>query len=192
MAIEIIGNWEKGYALDLHTISSEYLGKDEYGHDRYDTIRSETGELVYKLKYKNDMSAVQKLVSKIKECISGIQNFDFIIPIPPSNVNRSKQPVDLLCNALSNEFNVTILKDVLTKNKITEEMKNVSEKPKQIELLRKSMAITNTDKIKNKKILLIDDLYGSGATLSVATELLYNIGRVKSVSVLTLTKKRTN
>jgi len=39
MAIKIKGNWKKGFALDLHTISSEYLGKNEFGHDHYDTKR---------------------------------------------------------------------------------------------------------------------------------------------------------
>ena len=31
------GNWKNGIAYDLHTLSSTYLGQDEFGHDRYDT-----------------------------------------------------------------------------------------------------------------------------------------------------------
>jgi len=71
-------------------------------------------------------------------------------------------------------------------------MKNITEKDKRIELLKNAMVLNCADKLENKEVLLIDDLYGSGATLSVATELLYNNGNVKNVCVLTLTKKRTN
>lgn len=193
MAIEIKGNWAKGFALDLHTLKkSDYLGDDAFGHPRFKNYRSEIGELVYQLKYKKDGSVVQQIVAEIKKCISGINKFDFIIPIPPSNVDRPKQPVHLVCEALSNEFNVPLLKKALTKSKVTEEMKNITEKDKRIELLKNAMVLNCADKLENNEILLIDDLYGSGATLSVATELLYNKGNVKNVCVLTLTKKRTN
>ena len=37
------GSWDLGYALHKHTLSSVYLGDDEYGHARFDTTRSEAG-----------------------------------------------------------------------------------------------------------------------------------------------------
>ena len=39
--IRIFGNWKEGFAFDLHTISSVYLGDNEYGHPVFDTKRSE-------------------------------------------------------------------------------------------------------------------------------------------------------
>jgi hypothetical protein len=45
----INGAWREGFALDLHTLSSEYVGDDEFGHPRFDTIRTEIGELLYQL-----------------------------------------------------------------------------------------------------------------------------------------------
>ena len=44
--------------------------------------------------------------------------------------------------------------------------------------------------ISGKNVLLLDDLYRSGATLTVATEVLLEAG-AKSVVVLTLTKTRS-
>ncbi len=41
----------EGYTLDIHTISSDFLGYDGYGHAQFDTQRSEMGELLYRLKY---------------------------------------------------------------------------------------------------------------------------------------------
>ena len=51
MTIRIPGNWKKGFAYDIHTLDSVYLGVDEYGHDRWENTRSEMGELLYDLKY---------------------------------------------------------------------------------------------------------------------------------------------
>jgi len=47
----ITGCWTEGFALDFHTLSSEFIGDDEYGHPQFDTKRSEIGELLYRLKY---------------------------------------------------------------------------------------------------------------------------------------------
>ena len=52
---------EEGYALDLHTTSSTFLGYDGYGHPQFETVRSELGELLYKLKYRADPSAVDSI-----------------------------------------------------------------------------------------------------------------------------------
>ena len=109
-----------------------------------------------------------------------------------ANVDRPKQPVQLVCEALSNEFNAPLLKEALKKKKVTEEMKNITEKDKRIELLKDVIELKYADKLKDKKVLLIDDLYRSGATLFVATDLLYNEGEVNKVCVLTLTKTRRN
>jgi len=49
--IRLNGPWAKGFAFDLHTISSEYTGDNEYGHPTFDTTRSQIGQLLYELKY---------------------------------------------------------------------------------------------------------------------------------------------
>jgi len=38
--VRIPGRWREGYALDLHTVQSTFLGDDAYGHARFDTERS--------------------------------------------------------------------------------------------------------------------------------------------------------
>lgn len=55
---QIPGRWRLGYALDLHTVSSTFLGYDDLGHATFDTRRSEIGELLYRLKYSGDQSVV--------------------------------------------------------------------------------------------------------------------------------------
>lgn len=52
--------------------------------------------------------------------------------------------------------------------------------------------MTDSNKYKNKKVLIIDDLYRSGTTLMELTHLLYDEAQVQNVYVVTLTKTRSN
>ena len=56
--IEVAGNWHKGFAYDLHTLSSEFVGYDEYGNPQFDTTYSEMGALLHDLKYRGNKQAV--------------------------------------------------------------------------------------------------------------------------------------
>lgn len=58
----IPGRWRAGFALDLHTTSSTFLGYDEFGHARFDTKRPPAGELLNRLKYHGDAAAAPQLV----------------------------------------------------------------------------------------------------------------------------------
>jgi predicted amidophosphoribosyltransferase len=49
--------------LDAHTTSSEFLGYDENGRARYDTIRSPLGELVFQLKYRGQQAAAAQVAA---------------------------------------------------------------------------------------------------------------------------------
>jgi predicted amidophosphoribosyltransferase len=191
MAISIEGNWKSGRAYDLHTVSSTHLGTDEFGHDRFENTRSEMGELVYQLKYKQDKSAVDKIV-KLLDSIGGIDTFDFIIPIPPTNKTRPIKPVELIAVALGKKRGVTVVTDALI-NEGNEELKGITDPVARIELLKEAMKLGAVgNKFQGKRILLVDDLFRSGSTLSVVTDLLYKKGKADGVWVLTMTKTRSN
>lgn len=190
MAIKITGNWKKGRAFDKHTLSSDYLGVDEYGHNQWDTIRSEMGELVYLLKYKSDTTTLPKIVELLDK-IKGIETMDIITPIPPSNANRSVQPVRLIAEALGHRRNVRVIADLLSKSPEAKELKNVDDPKERKKLLNESMSVNEEHDISGLKILLVDDLFRSGATLEVATGLLLNEGAA-DVYVLTMTKTKSN
>ncbi len=192
MAIEIEGNWKKGFSLEMHSVSSKYIGDNEYGKPQFDTDRSEVGELVYQLKSKNNLAVIPKIVLKIKECIKGIEKFDFIIAVPPSKIERKLQPVFLICDALASEYKIEFLKKAILKESTTEEIKSIQDKDRRIEILKKVMTFNNKYDLQNKNILLVDDIYRSGATLSVVADVLINQAGVNNVYVLTLTKTRVN
>lgn len=190
MAYKIEGNWEKGLAFDHHTLSSTYLGVDPFGHDQWDNTRSEMGELVYQLKYQSKSSVVQNIVALLDR-IKGIEEMDLIVPIPPTDGTRAFQPVSLIAKALGERRSVEVLLDLLQKKTGGAQLKNVEDAAERQKLLRDSMSLSEKHDISGKNILLVDDLFRSGATLSVATELLIDQGGASSVSVLTMTKTRS-
>lgn len=191
MTIELKGNWKKGLAFDVHTLSSTYLGTDDRGHDRWDSQRSEMGELVYRLKYHGDKKAIAKIVALLEK-IKGIETMDYIVPVPASNRARGIQPVPAIAEALGAKYSIPVLRDLISKSPGGSQLKNVVDPDERATILRQHMTFTGAHDVKGKRILLLDDLYRSGATLTVATDLLYKKGKVAHVSVLTMTKTRSN
>jgi len=49
--ILIDGPWKKGYAFDIHTYESTFIGSNEFGHPMFYTKRSPMGQFLYELKY---------------------------------------------------------------------------------------------------------------------------------------------
>ncbi len=193
--IELQGNWEKGFALDLHTLESVHVGDSPSGHPLFDTKRTGLGDLVFRLKNRGDKSVIGDIVNTVSTFLENdwkiIKILDCIIPVPPSNLDRTFQPVIEIAESLCGALNIHICDDSLVKEKATPELKGILGYPRRMEILKDAFNIQN-DAIENQNVLLFDDLYRSGASLQVITEVLYKKGKVKNVYVLTLTKTRRN
>jgi competence protein ComFC len=190
MTIPLQGNWKIGLAYDVHTLSSTYIGPDESGRDRWENVRSEMGELVYRLKYQRDKDALTKIVALLDQ-VKGIEKFDYLVPIPPTDATRPFQPVKEIALALGQHCGVPVLTDCLRKKPGSEQLKNVTDPERRSQILHDTLYLSDEKAIDGKNVLLIDDLFRSGTTLFVATELLYGAMAGK-VCVLTMTKTRSN
>jgi len=190
MSIKLEGNWKRGLAFDVHTLSSTYLGVNDFGYDQWENTRSEIGELLYQLKYRADPRKVRKIVMLLDK-IKGIESMDHLIPVPSTNKHRRVQPVVEIARALGERRGVKVLESVLCKRAGGPELKNVTDVDERERLLRERLYLAECDAIAGRNVLLMDDLYRSGATLRVATELLYKQGGVNDVFVLTMTKTRS-
>ena len=192
--IKIFGNWILGYALDKHTASSEYLGVDNYGHKQFDNIHTEIGEAVYQLKYKKNLSFINILTevsaNAIKELILTEDNtLDCIIPVPPSNTYRKKQPVFQIAKGIAEILKISYDDNLLIKTAHTTQMKNVSveERP---EKLKNAFLVQGTD-LKYDNILLFDDLYQSGSTAAECVNALRFKKESVNIFLITMTKTRS-
>src|SRR5271169_4835676 len=90
--------WVEGYVLDYHTVSSTPTGDPYY---RFDTKRTELGELLFRMKYRGGGDAVlADIVDTASQFIGSWKPpIDCIVPAPPSTA-RKAQPVVEIARAL--------------------------------------------------------------------------------------------
>lgn len=100
----IIGNWDLGFAMDKHTVKSDFLGNNDYGHPVFDTERTEVGESVYQLKYRNEWEQVEPLAQCLLEhAVPLFTHIQLIIPMAASTP-RERQPVTAITEALAQKM----------------------------------------------------------------------------------------
>ncbi len=187
---EIAGAWQSGVALDVHTLSSVYLGVNEAGHEMYDTKRSEMGELLYRLKYRGDMAAAQDIIDTASAFLRPHSTkFNLIVPVPPSGV-RAPQPVITVANGIGAALGVPVIECVTTTRPATQ-LKGVIDPEKRKELLA-GLYHVDAAQTTGKNVLLFDDLFRSGSTMNAITEALLKDGGAASVRALTITRTRSN
>lgn len=189
---KITGAWDEGFALDIHTVSSTPIGYD--GHTVFDTKRSALGELLYKLKYQADKSVLDDILDTVVEFLlekwKVVESLDLIVPMPPSDVKRRSQPVLDLVRGLSSRTGVTVSEHALVKIKDTPQLKNVDDYQERARLLSDALE-AKTSLVQGKTVLLVDDLYRSGATMNAASLALRQMGKAKTIYVLALTRTRS-
>jgi len=184
----IKGNWQEGWTLDQHTLSSVKLPGDGF-----DNTRTVLGEMLYKLKYKYDRTWLQPIATQTSNFLKSRKFFpslNAIIPIPPSETNRPFQPVLVVASKLGQLVNLPVPLDYLEKIRETSPLKGLDEKASRREQLQGAFRVAD-DRFAGQSVLLFDDLYRSGETLNSATDILKNQGRVARVYVLALTRTRT-
>ncbi len=190
----INGNWRAGRALDIHSISSRPLVGG------YDTDRTEMGELVYQVKYQNDRSKIEPIAREAAKYVREQFSVDghlilpylkVIIPIPPSDPNRVFQPVTEIAHEIGKLLNLPVRTDYLTKTRQTIQHKSLTDVQRKRKNIQGAFVVHQTQEYRDCRVMLFDDLYDSGSTLTEVTKVLYDQGGVKSVFVLTLTRTRS-
>jgi len=184
----LTGNWKDGWALDLHTISSQLLPDGTFN-----TTRTEIGELLYQLKYRFDRNTIEPIAETASAFLKTKEFFPYleaIIPVPPSNLNRPFQPVQELAIKIGEKVNLNVALDYLIKTKETKPLKEIEDTESRKYQLKGAFKIKD-DRFAGKFILLFDDLFRSGETLMEITSVLLQEGKVKEVYVLCITKTRT-
>ncbi len=120
---------------------------------------------------------------------NGTDNFDLIIPVPlhwkkefKRGFNQSAIVAINVARLLKKKCLCGIL--VKVKNTVSQTELNESERKKNV---KGTFRVKRAGRIKGKKILLLDDVYTSGATTSEAKKTLLAAG-ASSVTILTLTR----
>jgi predicted amidophosphoribosyltransferase len=198
----IDGNWDIGYALDLHTLQSiPIFDIDESGEEvcvGWDTTRSEVGEALYRLKYRGDRTQIEPLAETVAAFLRSLPTQDnnpinqvikAIIPVPPSEA-RSFQPVIAVADLIGHKMGIPVPHDYLLKIKRTTALKGMNDLAQRHAELDGAFSVAD-QRFEGMKVLLFDDLFRSGETMGAITQVLKNDGKVGKVYVLALTVTRS-
>jgi predicted amidophosphoribosyltransferase len=186
---KLTGPWNKGYALDVHVSKSIFQGYNQFGHAEFETVRTELGEHLFKLKYRNTRASIEPIAIQVSEFITS-QGWDInlIVPVPPSHA-REHQPVFEIATRIGSLLGIPVCLDCITKQGTTTQVKNLSDKASRIKLLKDAFAVDKSC-LQGKRILIFDDLYQSGATLEVVARDVLEKGSAEKVYALTITMAR--
>ena len=186
---QIQGPWNLGYSLDKHTISSTYLGDDEYGHPKFDTTRSDAGEALFQLKYRFDHSQAAVLAAQMAASLGHhFASTSFVVPMPPSK-QRAIQPATAIAKQVAAELGVPCLENVLIKTTHTAQMKDIASREDRIAALCSAFVVNDVLADGRYDVLVIDDLYDTGSSLEAATIMLRRYRKIRNIFVATVTRK---
>lgn len=185
----IAGSWLFGVALDVHTLQSVVIGLSPAGQPTFDTQRSELGELLYRLKYGADLSVIEEIVDCAVRFLTPHRGkIDSIVPVPASAV-RAHQPVPALARGIGEKLSLPVVECVKA-GRTTQQLKDVLDPYRRKELLD-GLYQVDASLVAGRNVLLLDDLYRSGATMNAITDLLMGTGQAASVRALAITRTRS-
>ena len=116
---------------------------------------------------------------------------DVIFPVPASK-QREVQPVYEIANGVAQKLHKPIDFSFIRKIRDTSELKGMQDLNERQAALSGVFEIADANFYRNKKILLIDDLFRSGSTLNEIASVLYQNAGVQNVYVVTITETRVN
>ena len=149
--------------------------------------------MLYQLKYRFDRTKVDPVSTAAANFLKDqpfFQDLDAIIPVPPSSTTRPFQPVFEIALAIGSKTDLPVYVDFIQKVKSTEPLKSIDDSKSRRAQLEGAFRVKD-DSLSDKNVLLIDDLFRSGETLSEITRVLKSEGEIAKVYVLTITKTRT-
>ena len=152
-------------------------------------------KLIHDLKYKGNKEMgffLGELMGYSLLDNSRFKNIDLIVPLPmfkDKELKRGYNQATIIANGISNVLNISVNENLISKRKLTatQTRKDRSERWLNVE---ESFTIENSELLKGKNILLVDDVITTGATIEACGQILLEISQVKlSVASLALTMK---
>ena len=109
-----------------------------------------------------------EIIAKDKKVFDFIKSYDIIIPVPIHKKRmkeRGYNQSELISRELASTLDLEIYTNVLVKVKNNKPQSILTQKERE-ENTKNAYKLANSEKIYNKKVLIFDDVYTTGATIS--------------------------
>lgn len=141
----------------------------------------------------NDKSYLSHMFCEIfvksKIACEFIRNYDIIIPVPMYKRKKGKRGYnqsELIARRLAKYFQMPIATNILVKQ-INTQMQSSLGKEERIKNVQNVYKVRDMEKIENKNILLVDDIYTTGATVNECKKVLQLAGS-KNIGTIIIAK----
>ena len=127
-----------------------------------------------------------KIMLKNEKICRNLKLYDIIIPVPmhkSKKKERGYNQTEILAQDLANNLSLNYYENVLIKTINNKRQSSLSEKER-YENVKDVFKIEKSDTIRNKKIILIDDICTTSATLEECAKILKQAGASKVVALV--------
>ncbi|TET69277.1 MAG: ComF family protein [Candidatus Zixiibacteriota bacterium] len=193
--IRIHGEWDLGFCLDYHTISSVKVDVDQF-----ETLRTELGEALYQFKYRKQRKHLLPLAETVsnfirEEILPSEGQIDFLLSVPPTQF-RFFQPLKLLSRKVSKLCGIPFRGNAIVRTRELKPLKYIDDFEKRKKMLEGAFdfycgfldTLRGRNPFRGKRVILLDDLYRSGSTLNEVCRPLRVKGEVSKIIALAVTK----
>ena len=151
-------------------------------------------KLILELKFEKKpyiYKTIEYFLEKNQKKLEKIKKYDIIIVVPLSRKRKLKRGYNqsqLIAKCISNILQIEIQNGILYKTKDILPQSTLN-KEERIQNIKGVYSAKNIDNIKNKKILLVDDIYTTGSTLNECCKVFAKSGiKKEDLGILTFAK----
>ena len=171
-----------------------YNNKKMYFDEFYSIFKYEgiIRDTLIKYKFQNKAylyKTFSKIILNNKKICGILKKYDIIIPVPihkKRKHQRGYNQTELIAREIANNTNLQLENKVLFKQKNVISQSELSKIDRK-ENIKNAFMIQNIEKIKNKKVIIFDDIYTTGSTVNECSKILKLVG-VKNIGILTIAK----
>jgi len=177
--VPLLGRFDSGFALADYSIPEGARRK-----------RTKVGDLLYRFKYERSRDAgliLAELASDFINRQSSFKSSHVMLTVPPSFKSRSLDPVSLVAERIEERTQIRWERDALRRTRLTRPQKDILDRDlKKLNVLS-TFRLARALNLNGKKILLIDDICASGATLNDISDILRE-EKATEINVLVLAR----
>ena len=179
----------KNYEINLIIKNKKMYFNESMHIFKYDDIIRQK-IIEYKFQGKSYLyKTFAEIILKNEKVCGFLENYDIIIPVPihkKRKIERGYNQTELIAKLLAKHLNLKFGTDILFKQKNIVSQTELN-KTNRKENVKNAFMVKNVDKLKNKKILLFDDIYTTGSTANECSKVLKKSG-AKQIGLLTIAK----